>query len=157
MIDLIINFLTNNKIATAITIITGLATIIGGCIFSEKFRNLIKTIFLFLLKIIKNVLPNGLVNIFEKKTSTEELRVEAKRLIRKGTERYYPEIIPGVCDLIDYYIIDNDETHGLYEKLGFVKERNVFRGYQGIAEILGSIESGKYDKILKKFFKKVKF
>ena len=151
--NVIIDFFTNDKIATATTIAIGLMTIIGF-IFSTKFRKIIiKTIFLF--KIIKWVLPYCLVNLFEKKLSKEELRIYAKKLLSKGINNYYPKSIPGICDLRDYYYIDNDKTNGLYEALGFDTERrHIYCGSYTIDKIFKDIEDGKYDVTLKKFFKK---
>ena len=75
--EYIINFLTDINIATAITIISGLATIIG-CIFSKKFRNLIlivltlfNDIFTFILLFIT---PNGIIKIINSNNKIKTLR-----------------------------------------------------------------------------------
>ena len=77
MIDFIIDFFTNNKIATAITIIIGFGTIIGY-IFSKKFRNLLSIVLTLFTGIFTSILlfitPNGIIKIINSNDKIKTLR-----------------------------------------------------------------------------------
>lgn len=73
----IIDFITNNAISTAITVITGLCTIIGY-IFNKKFRNLILIVLTLFTDIFTSILlfitPNGIIKIINSNNKIKTLR-----------------------------------------------------------------------------------
>ena len=77
MIDFIIGFITNNAIATVITIIIGFGTIIGY-IFSKKFRNLLSIVLTLFTGIFTSILlfitPNGIIKIINSNDKIKTLR-----------------------------------------------------------------------------------
>ena len=73
MIDLIIDFITNNAIATAITVIIGFGTIIGY-IFRAKFKSKIVVSVKFFISIILFIAPYGIVKLIESNDKIKTLR-----------------------------------------------------------------------------------
>ena len=157
--EYIINFLTDINIATAITIISGLATIIG-CIFSKKFRNLIlivltlfNDIFTFILLFIT---PNGIIKIINSNNKIKTLR-------RKCLDKIsYSISSKPLCNVFGDNTIVNGliliENPDIFNKLKAIDLINFYnKNYYLTRELLKVLEKqinqGDFDKQIKEMKK----